>query len=211
MAETSGASGKAIPGNSASPMVSGMAPMRRFTRPSVRWGADRHGMYSMKSEQRIIKKYPNRRLYDTSISAYITLSDVKKLIIDYVDVKVVDARSSEDITRQVLLQILLEEEAGREPLLQNEVLIQMIRLYGQTSKSFFAPFLDESMKFFNLQMRNITQNINDQAKTIKDTNDMYMMGRKFMQDSWVNYQEQVFGLMYKPFLNMMNNGNNSDK
>lgn len=100
-------------------------------------------------EKRIIKKYPNRRLYDTAISGYITVADVKQMIIEYADILVVDAKSGEDLTRQVFLQILLEEEAGGTPILSNEMLCQMIRMYGQTSQSVFGPFLEQNMKIFS--------------------------------------------------------------
>ena len=75
----------------------------------------------MSAEKRIIKKYPNRRLYDTAISGYITVAEVKQMVLEYNDIEVVDAKTGEDLTRQVLLQILLEEEAGSTPLFSNDV------------------------------------------------------------------------------------------
>ena len=68
------------------------------------------------SDKRLIKKYPNRRLYDTAISSYVTIADVKQMIIEYEDIEIVDAKTGEDLTRSVFLQILSEEEAGGTPI-----------------------------------------------------------------------------------------------
>ena len=79
---------------------------------------------------RIIKKYPNRRLYDTETSTYITLAEVKDLVLGYKDFQVQDAKSGEDLTRSILLQIILEEESGGMPMFSSDLLSQMIRSYG---------------------------------------------------------------------------------
>lgn len=100
------------------------------------------------SAKHVIKKYPNRRLYDTAISGYITLSDVKQMILEGEDIEVRDAKSDEDLTRQVLLQILLEEEAGGRPILSNDMLRQFIRIYGHSSQSLLTPFLEQNMRIF---------------------------------------------------------------
>lgn len=100
------------------------------------------------SAKHVIKKYPNRRLYDTAISGYVTLSDVKQMILEGEDIEVRDAKSDEDLTRQVLLQILLEEEAGGRPILSNDMLRQFIRIYGHTSQSLLTPFLEQNMRIF---------------------------------------------------------------
>lgn len=100
------------------------------------------------NEKRMIKKYPNRRLYDTAISSYVTIADVKQMIIEYEDIEIVDAKTGEDLTRSVFLQILSEEEAGGTPILSNETICQMIRMYGKVSQSLFAPFLEQNMKIF---------------------------------------------------------------
>ncbi|WP_410970890.1 polyhydroxyalkanoate synthesis repressor PhaR, partial [Salmonella sp. SAL04269] len=81
---------------------------------------------------RVIKKYPNRRLYDTEISAYITIEDVRQLIVDGEEFEVRDARTGEDLTRQVLLQIIAEHEQAGEPVLTTQMLSQIIRFYGDS-------------------------------------------------------------------------------
>lgn len=97
---------------------------------------------------RTIKKYPNRRLYDTQTSSYITLADVKALVLAHEEFLVVDAKSEEDLTRSILLQIILEEEAGGAPMFSSEMLSQMIRFYGSAMQSMMGRYLDSNMKAF---------------------------------------------------------------
>ncbi len=98
---------------------------------------------------RILKKYPNRRLYDTEKSAYVTLEDVRKMILAKDPVKVVDSKSGNDLTRSVLLQIIAEQEAeGHEPLLTNKVLEQVIRFYGDSMQGVLSRYLEQSMFTF---------------------------------------------------------------
>src|SRR5678816_4629427 len=84
----------------------------------------------MENPLRLIKKYPNRRLYDTKTSSYITLADVKQMVLKQEEFQVVDAKSGEDLTRQILLQIILEEESGGVPMFSSNLLSQLIRSYG---------------------------------------------------------------------------------
>ncbi len=97
---------------------------------------------------RVIKKYPNRRLYDTEISSYITVEDVRQLIIDGEDFQVRDARSGDDLTRQVLLQIIAEHEQDGEPMLSTKLLSQIIRFYGDSLQGFMGSYLEKSMQVF---------------------------------------------------------------
>jgi len=110
----------------------------------------------MKSE-RIIKKYPNRRLYDTEVSRYITLSDVRDLVMNCASFKVIDSANDSDITRSILLQIMLEEEAGGEPLFSATMLSQIIRFYGGTLQGMFARYLETSLDLFAKQQQEMTQ------------------------------------------------------
>jgi polyhydroxyalkanoate synthesis repressor PhaR len=97
---------------------------------------------------RTIKKYPNRRLYDTQTSAYVTLSDVKSLVLSHEEFKVVDAKTDEDLTRAILLQIILEEEAGGVPLFTTPMLSQMIRFYGHSMQGVVGGLLEKNMQSF---------------------------------------------------------------
>jgi polyhydroxyalkanoate synthesis repressor PhaR len=102
----------------------------------------------MSVEKRVIKKYPNRRLYDTATSCYITLVDVKQLVLDNIDIQIVDAKSGEDITRSVLLQVIMEEEAGGMPMFSYDVLTQIIRFYGNAMQGVMGNYLEKNMQLF---------------------------------------------------------------
>jgi polyhydroxyalkanoate synthesis repressor PhaR len=97
---------------------------------------------------RTIKKYPNRRLYDTQSSTYITLSDVRQLVLANEVFAVVDAKSNEDLTRQILLQIILEAEAAGSPIFTAAMLSQMIRFYGQATQGMMGAYLEKSLQAF---------------------------------------------------------------
>lgn len=107
-----------------------------------------------KNEPRVIKKYPNRRLYDTAISSYITIEDVRKLVLQHVNFYIQDAKTGEDITRGILLQIILEqEEAGEQPLFTSEILTQLIRFYGNTLQGIMSNYLEKSLLLFAKQQQ----------------------------------------------------------
>ena len=97
---------------------------------------------------RVIKKYPNRRLYDTVESCYITLADVRTLVIKKIDFVVIDKKSSEDITRNILLQVITEQEQQAEAVMSQDFLSQVIRSYGKVVPGFAANYLEQSMKLF---------------------------------------------------------------
>jgi len=98
--------------------------------------------------QRVIKKYPNRRLYDTSTSTYITLPEVKQLVIEGEPVTVRDAKTGDDLTRSILLQIILEEEAGGAPMFSEAALANIIRFYGHAMQGFMGAQLEKSVQMF---------------------------------------------------------------
>jgi len=97
---------------------------------------------------RIIKKYPNRRLYDTEISSYITIDDVRQLIVDGEQFEIRDAKTGEDLTRSVLLQIISEREGDGEPMLSTHLLSQIIRFYGDSMQGFMGRYLEQSLQVF---------------------------------------------------------------
>jgi len=97
------------------------------------------------SNLRQIKKYPNRRLYDTSESRYITLSDIRRLVIDRLEFEVIEKTTHEDITDRILLQVLAEQELSDEPILGREFLLQTIRLYGSTLRRSVSECLRQSV------------------------------------------------------------------
>jgi len=110
---------------------------------------------------RIIKKYPNRRLYDTELSRYITLSDVRDLVMRCVPFRVQDTANDADLTRSILLQIMLEEESGGKPLFSANMLGQIIRFYGGTMQGFFARYLEDSLDVFAQQQAQMSEGWTD--------------------------------------------------
>lgn len=111
---------------------------------------------------RLIKKYPNRRLYDTKTSSYITLADVKELVLKHEAFQVVDAKSGEDLTRAILLQIILEEESGAVPMFSADVLSQLIRFYGNAMQGMMGSYLEKNVDAFT----EIQKRIHDQSKVL---------------------------------------------
>ena len=111
---------------------------------------------------RTIKKYPNRRLYDTANSGYITLADVKQMVLENIDFQVVDAKSGDDLTRPILLQIILEEESGGLPMFSSEMLAQMICFYGSAQQTMMGQYMEQNVKAFMA----IQKKLQDQAKQV---------------------------------------------
>ena len=111
---------------------------------------------------RIIKKYPNRRLYDTANSGYITLADVKQMVLEFIDFQVIDAKSGDDLTRGILLQIILEEESAGMPMFSSEMLSQMIRFYGNALQGIMGNYMEQNVKAFLV----IQNKLQDQAKQV---------------------------------------------
>ncbi len=103
---------------------------------------------SGKPAVRVIKKYPNRRLYDTDTSSYITLTEVKELVMSSEPFVVRDAKTNEDLTRSILLQIILEEEAGGAPMFTEAVLGNIIRFYGHAMQGFMGSYLEKNVQAF---------------------------------------------------------------
>src|SRR6202795_2361109 len=98
------------------------------------------------SEPRVIKKYPNRRLYDTVESRYITLADVRRLVVDRIDFVVVDKKNNADISRSILLQVIAEQEHLAEPILSQDFMVNVIRAYGTNVQSLVSGHLEQGLK-----------------------------------------------------------------
>lgn len=147
----------------------------------------------MTKANRLIKKYPNRRLYDTKTSSYITLADVKTLVLQNEDFDVVDAKNRENLTRSILLQIILEEEAGGAPMFTAEVLAQVIRLYGNAMQGMLGQYLTSNITAFSeMQLR-----LRDQARSL------YGENAPMTQDLWtqfVNFQGPAMKIMMSTYV-----------
>ena len=113
-----------------------------------------------RSSVRVIKKYPNRRLYDTDSSTYITLTEIRQLVLDNQAFVVRDAKTSDDLTRSILLQIILEEEAGGAPMFSEAVLANIIRFYGHSMQGFMGSYLEKNVQAFT----DVQSKMTDQAK-----------------------------------------------
>ena len=141
-----------------------------------------------KPAQRVIKKYPNRRLYDTDTSTYITLSDVKQLVMDSESFVVRDAKTNDDLTRAILLQIILEEEAGGAPMFSEAALANLIRFYGHAAQGFMGSYLEKNVQTFT----DIQAKLAEQSKTL--TPEMWAqfmnVQNPLMQGMMGNYVEQ---------------------
>ena len=123
---------------------------------------------------RIIKKYPNRRLYDTSQSSYVTLEDVKKLVMTKEEFQVIDSRSGDEITRSILLQIISEQESHEgTPLFTNQVLQQLIRFYGDSLQGLMGEYLEKSIAIF-LEQQGV---LRKQMQTVMDSNPFNVMSK----------------------------------
>ena len=113
-----------------------------------------------KIRQRVIKKYPNRRLYDTDTSTYITLAEVKSLVMENEPFVVRDVKTGEDLTRSILLQIILEEEANGSPMFTAPVLANVIRFYGHAMQGFMGGYLERSIQ----SMMEVQSRFGEQSK-----------------------------------------------
>src|SRR5580765_1867724 len=113
---------------------------------------------------RVLKKYPNRRLYDTKISSYITLADVKAMVLSAEHFEVRDAKTGEDLTRSILLQIILEEETGGVPIFSAPMLSQLIRFYGHAMQGMMGSYLEKNLQTFT----DIQARLAEQSKGLYD-------------------------------------------
>lgn len=160
----------------------------------------------MSEDVRVIKKYPNRRLYDTATSSYITLADVKKLVLENIAFKVEDAKSHEDLTRSILLQIILEEESAQgAPMFSCDMLTNIIRFYGNAMQGMMGGYIEKNIETF-MQIQNKLQ---DQSRQVYGQNPMLnsetwnefvKMQAPAMQGLMGRYLEQSA----QTFLNMQN-------
>ena len=157
---------------------------------------------------RLIKKYPNRRLYDTQTSTYITLADVKQLVLEQEEFQVIDAKAGEDLTRQILLQIILEEESGGMPMFSAQMLAQIIRFYGNAMQGMMGSYLEKNIQAFI----DIQGKVTEQSKAFYETNkigpEMWTqfvnMQAPMIQSMMSNYIEQSKNLFVQMQENMQN-------
>lgn len=144
----------------------------------------------MQKEPRLIKKYPNRRLYDTAVSRYITLEEVKELVLSGDDFIVLDKKSNKDITRSILLQVISEQEEGADPMFSKDYLRQVIRFYGDNLQSSVSNYMEHSLDYFVEQR----QSLQDRLKDLVGNNPLSRlrdMAREDSQKVWQNIRKEV--------------------
>ena len=141
------------------------------------------------SSARVITKYPNRRLYDTGDSRYVTLADVRDLVISKINFSVIDRKSGQDITRSILLQVITEQEQRGEAVMSRDFLSQVIRSYGKVVPGFAADYLEQSMKFFMTQQ----QNLRSQVKRVAGLDPFAVVADVAQKNfaRWKSLQEEV--------------------
>jgi polyhydroxyalkanoate synthesis repressor PhaR len=156
------------------------------------------------STTRVLKKYPNRRLYDTQNSSYITLADVKAMVLAGQDFVVRDAKTSEDLTRSILLQIILEEETGGVPMFSSQTLAQIIRFYGHSMQGVMGSYLEKNLQAFtDMQARFTeqskglnpelwTQFLNGQAPGMQGVMGNYLEQSRSMFEQMAKQAEALF-------------------
>lgn len=148
------------------------------------------------SKPRVIKKYPNRRLYDTEESRYITLADVKALVLNKTEFTVIDKKSGDDITRPILLQVIAEQEQHGDAIMSEDFLSQVIRSYGKVMPGFMANYLEQSMRLFVAQQQNIRGQVKrvvgiDPVEAVTD-----VAQKNFAR--WKALQDDVFSRLLPP-------------
>jgi polyhydroxyalkanoate synthesis repressor PhaR len=145
------------------------------------------------SEPRVIKKYPNRRLYDTVESRYITLADIRRLVTDKIDFVVIDKKSQEDITRSILLQVIAEQEHLGEPLMSQDFLSQVIRSYGGAMHGFVGSYLEQSLKLLASQQ----QQVREHMRGVMGADAFESIATMTQQnlERWRSMQEDIFRAM----------------
>jgi polyhydroxyalkanoate synthesis repressor PhaR len=145
------------------------------------------------NESRVIKKYPNRRLYDTVESRYITLADIRRLVMDKIDFVVIDKKSQEDITRSILLQVIAEQEHTGEPLMSQDFLSQVIRSYGGAMQGFVGSYLEQSLKLLASQQNQMREQM--RGAMGEDAFDAIATLTQRNLERWRTMQDEIFKAM----------------
>ena len=146
---------------------------------------------------RVIRKYPNRRLYDTVESRYVTLADVRRLVVERVDFVVLDRKTQQDITRSILLQVIAEQEGGGESVMSRDFLAQVIRSYGNGLQEFVGRYLDESLRLFTREQRDLRERFRS-VVGVDPVETVTAVAQKNYQ-RWKAVQEEVFSRLPRPF------------
>lgn len=145
------------------------------------------------TSSRVVKKYPNRRLYDTVESRYITLADIRRLVMEKIDFVVIDKKSQEDITRSILLQVISEQEHAGEPLMSQDFLSQVIRSYGGAMQCLVGSYLEQSLKLMSSQQQQMREHMRGAFGS--DAYDNIASLTQQNLERWRSVQDDIFKVM----------------
>jgi len=153
-------------------------------------------MSESENKIRIIKKYPNRRVYDTHLSKYIKIDDLRDMVIDGIEFQVIETQTKEDVTRSILLQIILEQESDNDPLFTSENLKHFIRYYGNQHSDVFSTYLTQSLTFFSQQQEQMGQQFTELFK--QNPMDSFTEFNQKGVEMWQDMQKQFFDSFQSP-------------
>lgn len=151
---------------------------------------------SKNSDKRIIKKYANRRLYDTHTSKHVTAKGIRQLIVEGHDVQIIDDTNNNDITGQLLLQIIAEQEQGGRPLLDSVLLHGIIRYYGHPMQEMMGHYLTRAMESYLTQQHSIQQQMTSLLEPEAASEALHTMAKTNLKN-WQNMQKNMYGEVYK--------------
>lgn len=148
------------------------------------------------SEPRLIKKYANRRLYDASQSRHITLEDIRNMVVAGQQVKVIEDKTNEDITRVILLQVIADQEQFGRPILSTSLLESLIRFYGNSLQGFLSTYLEKSVDTFMRQQ----ESVQTQMARMMTNAPLAAMSELTRQnlEMWSRMQESMFAAFTPP-------------
>ena len=167
------------------------------TKPRTRRTRSPASSQDGKPSARVIRKYPNRRLYDTVESRYVTLADIRRLVVERIDFVVLDRKSQQDITRSILLQVIAEQEGAGESLMSRDFLSQVIRSYGSGLQEFVGRYLDESIQQFAREQRELRDRFKN-VVGLDPVETVTAVAQKNYQ-RWKALQEEVFNRLPRPW------------
>ena len=151
---------------------------------------------------RVLKKYPNRRLYDTQLSSYITLTDVKVMVLAGEHFEVRDAKTAEDLTRSILLQIILEEETGGVPIFSAPMLSQLIRFYGHSMQGMMGSYLEKNLQTITDVQTSLAEHSKGLYDPVVQTPELwaqFLSGQtpvvQGLMDNYLDQSRKMFGQM----------------
>lgn len=148
------------------------------------------------SEPRVIKKYANRRLYDASQSRHITLDDIRTMVVAGEQIRVIEDKTNEDITRLILLQVIADQEQFGRPILSTALLESLIRFYGNSLQGFLSTYLEKSVETF-MRQQEVVQTQLTRMMTNAPMAAMSELTRQNLE-MWSRMQDSMFAAFTPP-------------